>query len=197
MAVAVTDIVRATVEARHNNQAAVQQVWHLRNVENSVSESDALGDVIVLLESVYTLLAAILNTLYAVQGVRVVNVTQNSDVGFDVFADATPGTNAQPNTALQVAYGLTLKTAKLNVNGRKFFGPVPEDQIDSQGVVAAGAILDLADVGDAVIVNQIAPNSTWQFGVISTLDDSWNPFTSYAISTTAVTQRRRRLGVGI
>lgn len=197
MAVGVGDICRADVIALLDSTITFENSFQLRNVGSEVDENDALDDIVDILESLYQLLAAILTTLYVVQRVRVINLTDDSDVGVGSFTDSTPGTSASTIQAPQICYGLNLTTVKLGNRGRKFFGPVLEGQVDNLGVLGAGAVADLANVGAVMTTTQVETFSTWEFGIRGTVDSVWRRFTGYGVSATATTQRRRRLGIGI
>lgn len=190
-------IARVDVIAVYDSVDVIQNSWQMRLITSALSEANALDDIVAILEALYTLMGTILSTLYVVQRIKAVNVTQDLDIGEGFFVDSTPGANSASFTAPQVCYGLNMITAKLGTFGRKFFGPVAENHITNTGVISSTALLELADVGDYVIANQTGPHGTWQFGVKSTVDSVWHPFTTYSIPLTATTQRRRRLGVGI
>lgn len=197
MAVGVGDIVRADVVALFNSVVTIENTFQLRNVGIEVDELDALDDIVDILEALYQLMAGILSTLYVVQRVRAINLTDDSDVGIGAFADVTPGTSSGTTMAPQVAYGLNLVTAKLGNRGRKFFGPVLEGGADNNGVLGSTALTSLADVGSLMITTQVETNSSWELGIRGTEDGVWRRFTGYGVTATCVTQRRRRLGVGI
>lgn len=196
MTVDVNDVVLAVVEGEGVDGQDVQNAYHIRNVNVAVTDAVAITDLISLLEALMTLLAAVISTLYVVRSIKVINVTQQSDVGTGLFVDDTPGTNTALAMPPQCAVGLTLTTQRLSVRGRKFYGIVGSNQATNDGVLGAPAILDLADVGDLMVVNQVEAGTTWQFGVIASLDAAWLPFLSYAVTTSVITQKRRRRGVG-
>lgn len=195
MAVGGGDVVRVDVRGLFDDVTTVQNTFHLQNTGTSIDEADAVDDLVEILEALYVLLAASLHTLLVIRDIRAINVTDDTDVGIGVFVDDTPGTGTG-DVVPQNAYGLSLDTARLNVRGRKFFGPVIPGRIDQNGVLGAAAILELADIGDDMIASQAATNTTWRFGVIASSDSAFLPFLNYGISPTVVTQRRRRVGVG-
>lgn len=195
MSVGAGDVVRADVRGTWNATSAVQNTFHLQNTATAVDEADAIDDLVSILEALYVLLSNYLNILYVIDDIRAINETQSTDVGVGLFVDPTPGTQSS-SAVLQNAWGLSLDTARLNVRGRKFFGPATPNGYAQSGVLVANAILAMADVGDYMIAPRPATNSTWRFGVIASSDGAFLPFTNYGISPTVVTQRRRRLGVG-
>lgn len=196
MTVQVNDIVRATVEGEGVDGQDIQNTFLIRNVNQAVTDAIAITDLITLLEALYSLLEDILSIAYVVRGVKFINHTQQADIGTGLFVDDTPGIDAGAAMPPQICAGITLTTGRLSVRGRKYFGLLVEADIDGGGILTPGAILDLADVGDVMTANQVEAGTTWQFGVEASLDSVWLPFQSYAISTSAVTQRRRRRGVG-
>lgn len=196
MTVGFEDVVKVTVEGLGASGQDVQNVFHLQNTGSAITDADTIDDMVEVLESLYTLLAAVLSIVLIIRDIRVLNVTDAVDVGLGLFVDDTPGTNVLDVMPPQCSMGITLSTDRLKVRGRKFFGPTCDDQANNEGVVSAAALLDLADVGDHMTVEQVAVNSTWRYGVLASFDAVWLPFTGYVIPTTVVTQRRRRRGVG-
>jgi len=197
MAVGSGDVCRASVQGLFGSVTRIDNVWHIRNDGGSVAEADALDDIVSVLEALYALIGAILQTAWVIQNIRVINVTDDTDVGDGQFVDNTPGTSGLATFPPQNAYGMAFSTARLRVRGRKFFGPALEGMAVDTGVLHATAISALADVGDFVTTLQVEANSNWRLGVIASSDGVFLPFLSYSISPTIVTQRRRRVGVGI
>lgn len=196
MTVAVNDIVRATVEGEGIDDQDIQNVYLIRNVGSAVTDAVAITDLILLLEALYALIDGILSTLYVVRDVKMINFTTQSDLGLGLFVDDTPGIDAGAPLPPQICAGLTLTTSRLSVRGRKFFGLLVEGDVGLDGVLTGASILELADAGAFMVANQVEPGTTWQFGVQASFDSAWLPFGSFVITSTVVTQRRRRRGVG-
>ncbi len=196
MTVAANDVLRCTVEGEGITAQDIQNVFHIQNTDIAVDEADALDDIIEILEVLYKLLDVSLSVLYVVRGVRVVNVTQGTDVGFLTFVDTTPGTGVGGSLPPQVALGLTLTTAALKSVGRKFFGLADEAQIGTDGLLNATALADVGDVGDHMTTEQVATNTSWKYGLIQSVGGAFLEFLSFIVTTTVITQRRRRAGVG-
>lgn len=197
MTVQAGDIIRCTQEMTYETFGAIQNVYHLQNVGSQVTDTQALDDVIEILETLAGVIAAAIAILQVVNGVRVVNVTQLADVGFASFVDDTPFTGAGLILPTQVAVGINLFTDRLAVVGRKYFGAAVIGTIADGGTIVPGILADLADWGDLATEWLAATNSTWQMGVVATFDSAWLPFRNYSMPTMAIIQRRRRLGVGI
>jgi hypothetical protein len=197
MAIGVGDIVRADVVALYNNVITVENTFQLRNVGSEVDELDGLDDIVDILEAIYQLMSSILSTLYVVQRIRVINLTDDSDVGIGTFTDSTPGIVSSGINPPQCCYGLNLTTVNLGNRGRKFFGPTSEGTVDNDGVINSTAITALGNVGSLMATTQVKTNSSWECGIKGTVDGIWRKFTGWGISTSATTQRRRRIGVGI
>lgn len=198
MAVGAGDVVRVDVRGIFGGVTAIQNTFHLRNDGAATDEADVVDDMVEILEAAYALVSLLLKTLLVINDIRVINVTDNSDVGTGLFVDTTPGTDSGGQTVPQNAAGLILDTQRLASKGRKFIGPLATSQYSNTGLLVAAAVLDLADLGDYMVVARVATNSTWRFGIQSTLVGvGFLPFVSYGVSPTVVTQRRRRIGVGI
>jgi len=191
------DIVVATMEGFNSSLNAIQNVYQLRNVGGDVSEAEATDDIVEVLDAIYAALGGIMTSGWTLNAYRIVNRTRDTDVGIGIPADDSPGTVGENSAVPQVAYGLTLRTGQLRSRGRKFFAPVLESAVTDNGLISAAALLALADVGDLMTAQQAATNSNWEYGIYSTTLATWLPFNAYTISPTAVTQRRRRQGIGI
>lgn len=196
MALATGDIVRADVIADYNAGSDIVNTYHFRLTTGGMAESAAVDRIIEIMESIYAVIGAILPLLYTIRNIRIVNVTQGTDVGNGNIADTTPGAVTGDTQGLQCAFGVSLGTSRLRVRGRKFLGPVCESQVADEGLVTSGPLLDLVDYAAILTAPIVVTGSTWQAGVIATSDSAWLPFISATISPTVVTQRRRRLGVG-
>lgn len=197
MTVFQTNVARATVDMDYLGATAIQNVFHLQLTTASLTEAEALDDIVEILEALYILIAAIIRATQTVQRIRAVNVTSNSDIGEGNFVDDTPFTSATGSTAPQVAYGITLTTPNLSIRGRKFFGVVVEDMIGESGNLTTTALNALGDVIDFMSGPIAASNGTWVFGVVRSVDGGFSIFNGGTVSLNAVTQRRRRVGVGI
>lgn len=197
MTVQLGDVIVATARGTNNGLAAVQNTFQVRNTGSAAAEADVLDDVISFLEAVYTAIGAILTTLYTINDIRVINFTQNSDIGIGTFTDTTPGTDAGNRHPPQLAYVLTLKTANLSVRGRKFFGPAMTGDADTNGLLGGATLLALADAGDVMTAPFVGATTTLEPGVMGSNPALWRPFTTYAVSLRLGVQRRRKIGVGI
>lgn len=197
MTVAGGDVLRCTVEMHYETFGAIQNVYHLRNDGAQVSDTQAIADIIEALETLMVIITGICAVLQVVDGVRIINATTLSDVGFGTFVDDTPFTGTGLIFPTQVAAGLNLTTSRLNVVGRKYFGAVATGVLENGGIIASASLAVLALAGDEMTALFEAVNSDWRYGVIATLDSVFLPFQSYSMPTMAIIQRRRRLGVGI
>lgn len=196
MAVGVGDICRVTVEGEGDSGQDVQTVFHIKNSGVSVDESDALDDLTEIIEVLYALFGTVLSVLYRLNAVRAVNVTDATDIGVKAPVQPFPGTGVGGPLPPQCALGLTLTTTALTSLGRKFFGLPDEAQIGTEGELNATALANMADVGDHMTEEQNAVNSDWQYGLIQTIGGAFLPFQNFTVTSTIVTQRRRRRGVG-
>lgn len=197
MTVAQTDIVRATVDGLYASQAVIQNVYHLQLNSADLDEADALDDIVELVEVLYQILKSILHVAYVIREVRVINTSQNTDVGNGQFVDDLPGEHTGNTVPPQVAYGITLNTAILSVRGRKFFGPVGEGFVNDTGLIEASGVTPLVNAINYLAAQQVATNGTWTFGVKRSVLGGFGAFIGGSVSARAVTQRRRRVGVGI
>jgi hypothetical protein len=191
------DVLEVVVSAEQSSVATIEQRYHIKNIGSGISAEDAVDDVLEILDALYTFLAALLHVAYTINEVRVRNRTTDEDLGNYPPTTANPGTGSTNTDPPQVAYAITLDTLKWRTRGRKFFGPTINAIVNAVGAINSTGMTALGNVGDYMTDDQAATYSTWQFGVISTLDETFYPFVAYTIATHACTQRRRRVGVGI
>ena len=197
MAVNEGDIVRADHRMLYQGTNELFNIYQLRLADGGpISDADALDD----LEAIFTALIALVRLMQA-SGivhdiVRFVNRTLNQDIGISIANVGVAGSIGQNTQPLQVAYGLTLNTTLLSVRGRKFIPGTTITGVPAGGTVSAGTIALLADVGDYLTDQHVVNGRTWEFGVTSVSTGIFRYFDSYGVSSTAVTQRRRRIGVG-
>ena len=191
------DVCRATVEMHYESLGAIQNVYHLRNEGTFLTEALALADIIEILENLMGVLAAMIAVLQVVDGVRVINVTQMNDVGFGAFVDTTPFTGVGQVLPSQVAGGVSLITDRLGIVGRKYWGAPVIGMCSDAELIAAASLVIMGNAAEDMTELQVATTSSWRFGIVASLDAAFLPFTSYALPTTAIIQRRRRSGVGI
>lgn len=198
MAVQPNDILRVTFLGAYDDQDDIQNVFTMQYQGiAAAAEADVLTDLIAVLEALYTILAPIIAALTAFDGIRVINQSQNSDVGTGPFVTLSSGSAGSDSSPLQVCYGVTLRTVDLSVRGRKFFGPPAEGLLGLAGVLAGGTTVPLANAIVHLITQQTAPSTRpYRYGVIRGVDGVFLPFTSGSVSGNVVTQRRRRQGVG-
>lgn len=200
MTVLIGDVVRATQEMHYGTHGEIQNVYHLQNITDNLTDEAALEDIIEILEDLAVVLAAVIALAQVVDGVRAINLTQSTDIGFGLFVDDTPYTGAGQITPLQDAVGINLHTGILGVFGRKYFGAIPVGVAGDGGLVESGSLAVLATAGGYMSSRWSATHSQWDMGVVRSkvgFEGDFEYFNAYSLPTTVITQRRRRAGVGI
>ena len=196
MAIPIGTILRCSVEGDWNNVSEIVNVYHIIKAAGSTDEADVLDDIIEILEALYVILGSALSTLYTINQVRVTRPLESLDVGTAFFVDDTPGTNGSETLPLQTALGATFFTQDLGVRGRKFWGPISEPVTGGGGQLTGTFPTVLADAIAFTIQHHSVTNGEYGIGVVRSADNAFLDFTSGVGSPTAVTQRRRRIGVG-
>jgi len=197
MAVNQNDVIRADAIMELPTGTQLMNVFQVQYTGvASLDEAVVFDDIAEILERVFSILAALLNLAHTFERIRMVNLTQNSDVGDGGWPTLTAGTSVGSRMPQQVAAAITYRTADLGVVGRKFFGPMTESEYDINGAFTAGTITALTGAAAQMIVDQLVGLRPYRFGVIRTFDGVFLPFESASLSTYAGTQRRRRVNVG-
>lgn len=196
MTVALGDVVR--VEMRSTPSAAdILNVYHLALTgPSSLADADALDDLIEAFEALALLVKAVVATAIAFDKIRAINVTQDEDLGVASFVTTTGGEETGNLAPEQIATGLTLYTGRLASFGRKFLPPPGINGVTTSGRPTSTHLTNAALVGAFLLEEFVATNGDWRFGIVSTLDGAFLPIQEAGVSTTFVTQRRRRGGVG-
>lgn len=162
----------------------------------TVTPTQALDDLLTIMEKIAVILKTITTVLVAFERIRAINLTRNADIGVAPFVVTTAGTIAGDALPLQAAGIITLATDNLSIRGRKFYGGMPESSNSGGGLVGAGAVTALGNIATELTSTHVQTFGTWEIGVLSSVDGLFHDFRSATVSTIYGTRKSRRLGIG-
>lgn len=197
MTVNTNDVLSLVAQGIVNGGHRADTTYKLQLQSGALDDADVLDDVAGIMLQVHNILEALLSVLLVINQIRVINLTQDVDLGSTVLSDTTPGEGAGLLAPHQIACGLVLTTARIGSVGKKFWPGFLSTAFENDGGLAATVEADLVDVGDYMTDLVVDANGSYRFGIVSTLDGVFLPFTGYVVPSTPWVQRRRRPGVGI
>lgn len=197
MTVQNNDVLRVDLEQQCPTANPIMNVYTMRLAGGGpVAEADVLTDLTVIFTALITLIKAVQSTALIYDIIRIINKTQDSEVGIIADFVLDTGDLASDLEPAQSAYGITLSTSRLASVGRKSIGGYESTGSLIGGIVVAARILDLADIGDHLTAQHVESGRTYEYGIDSVPAAAFLPFLTTSITPTVVTQRRRRIGVG-
>lgn len=203
MAIEDGDILRVNAEMTYAG-STVMNVFHLQ-VDNALTNSDALDEIRDWLFLVYDHVDGIMASVLTFSRIVVVNVSKDEDVGITDWLTLTVGTGSGDGLPPGVALLATFNTVSLGVRGRKYLPGVTEAHVTSSQVWSSTAVSAMDAFADEasspftglftstlytprIVGYQAVPGGT---NIIVTT------IISYSVSNVPAYQRRRKQGVGI
>lgn len=196
MAISIGDIIRVTAKMQWNEED-IQNVYHLE-AQSATSDSDltVLGEIADTLDSAYDYLDTAIPNDVTFDSIVGYNLTQERYMGEVSWPTLTAGSNVgdplPPQTAPLVRFG----TDTLGSQGRKFFPPMTDADLDSDGTISSAVATALGNVATILLAGVDSGTWTMKFG-------NWNvdlarfaTWVSAFVNAYYATQRRRRPGVG-
>lgn len=174
----------------------VLNVYHLLVGENA-PDGDLAQDITERLDNAHGEMATLQDGSMAFDSIRIINVTDNTEVGeFDwpsLVGGSVAGTVALPPG---VAGVVTFTTTTMGSRGRKFIAGFTESDI-SDGVWEAGTLAAMADYAAYIATPFVGTESgvPLAFGV-RTAAGLFRSFNGYTVTNIPGYQRRRKQGVG-
>ncbi len=164
-------------------------------VQNSIIEATIQGEMLAIPELIFDGVRLQTSNVLKYIFLEFKNITQDLLLGQFSWPTFVAGAVAGAPASPQVAALLTLPTAKSRVQGRAYFGGIPENAIDD-GLIDATMLAAIATSGAVMLAPMVQGFSTYAYVVFNTEFGTFNlPTTAAAIVPTR-TQRRRSTGFG-
>ncbi len=189
------DIVRITSKMEWVG-SDIQNVWHVKYAGPVVSDAQAVTDISNSQNAIYSLINGRVNGAIQYTTIAVWNITQDRPMGEVSWPTLTAGAGIGQMSPVQCAPLTLFNTDVARSQGRKYWPPFSEGDIDGGGVLAAGAVSDLLSAIIAILIDAPVGGGVITYG-------NWNEtLQRFAAWVTGVvvdfvkTQRRRYAGSG-
>lgn len=163
---------------------------------DNVADEDVLGDMLVIMSALLVIIKNLATILTVWRRIRVTNLSTGVLLGEASFSSPVEGTSTGDSGAAGVAALISLKTNIPRVVLRKYFGPLAEGVLGTNGRLSSGALDILTDVGEYLLADQTVTPNTWQYGILSPKTNNWEVPSAAAFDNVPAYQRRRRPGSG-
>lgn len=192
------DVCRVDViGARNDTDLLVNAYQFQKLTSSSEADADVLDDFIEIMEDIYTYLKVISTVITVWKRISVFNITKQEIVGEQSFSPEIEGTMGNDANAGQVCAVVNFPTNVARVTMRKYWGPVGEAGLDSDGLLNATVSSAIASAADLLINPYEASNAIWKHGYLSPKVGAWKASTTANWSTVPGTLRSRKAGVGV
>lgn len=197
MTVNVNDVLRVDVEGDFDGSELIMNSYQFRHEgASAISDQDAKDDMRQLLEGLCNAIDFLYDVLVVFRRIRVQNLTTGLAMGEEPFATPVTGTGlggaTPPGIAALVEFGLENSNGK----ARKFYGPVAQNALSSQGNLLSTWVTPLVAAVESFFSPILVVNSVWEFGHLGGTPATWSQWTTIEGSTNPAYQRRRRRGRG-
>lgn len=190
--------VELTALGTYRDAGELANVYQFQNVGSTIAtEAALLEDMDGIVSFIYDLIKAIYHTAVVWNRFRVKYVGEEYVSGVVDLDTPVAGTAAVEIGPAGVAALLYMPTGVSRQQLRKYFGTLsPDIIVPSTGVLGAGAIAAVANVGAALLEPFEMLNSDWQYGRALLPTAGFVTPVSASVSVQPAYQRRRKVGVG-
>lgn len=198
MAVNDLDIIRVATKLVDILGFQVVNVWHFKCDLITPPSTDALvmADLAARMELIYTEILTDLHNSLTFLDINFFNVTQDAPMGTLFWPTLTTGGAGGDPMPSQAAAMVRAETGKSRNWARKFFGTFGEGTNTSLGLIVAGAVTHLVNLGAVWITPYAGVVGTYIPVVWYNKDAEWRSLTRGIVRNVWSTVRRRRAGRG-
>lgn len=197
MALSTNDIVRVTASLLLNGSDLIQNVFHVKLVNDAAQpQGDLRDDLGAWMEDIYDSLVGSISQLVTFEEIQIFNVSSDNPEPTISWPTITAGTNTQEQQVDGVAALVLGRTGVSNVVGKKYFGGIVLDGYQD-GLIAAATLTSIVLAGDDWITPfSGASTATWDPGLWTRPTGPFTVFTEAIARDLPAYQRRRKRGVG-
>lgn len=198
MTVNTGDILVATAKAEFNGIDDMLNVYQFEMLTATpLTDQEAVGDIIEILESLYTLINGILSVLYLYRDITITNKTQNLLLGTFGWPTLVAGLATGDTTPPGVAGVISFSTSQPRRQLRKYIGGLSAASIEGAGVIEPVTLTNLSNFGTFLLATLVGNVGTWAYTHENVL---LTPERIFPVSTLITNipgyQRRRKQGRG-
>ncbi len=191
------DIMEASVVHTYADVGDVTNVFQFQKTDiPAQTDQQAIDDILQILESIYTIIAASITVLQVLKEVRLRKVNTNEVFGGFPMPTYAGGTSVNDSLAPGVAALTYFSTGQSRVVLKKYWGVFNEQVSTSAGKPGTGIQADLASIVTLLLTPQAGANGIWQYGHYKPLITTFVEPTGGVVSELWAYQRRRKRGVG-
>jgi len=196
MSISTNEVIRVTANMLIDGADLVNNVFHLQLDSTGIGNEDALEDAAEWVEDIYgTMVTAIVNNL-SFETVRVINQSDNTDVGLIAFPTLTVGSATGEMLPLGASALIQLLTGILGSQGKKYM-PVTGEGALADGLWGSSYLTTLGNVASLMLDPfSSALGNDWHMVVWSEKYAAPLQILSTLVSAVPAYQRRRRQGRG-
>jgi len=197
MAVNSGDIIEVSARGEFDGTEDVVNVYQFKLTSaGPITDTEAVSDLLDLLDDLYVLWVPKQTTNYIYRDVRFANQTQSTLMGTFPWGAVTAGTNVGESLPPGNAAVLNLGTAIPRVILRKFIGGITKALIDADGTWDASIVTAMLNMAAILLAQWTGSYGTWEYGFFSPKTLQWE--TPVAATATDIVgyQRRRKQGRG-
>lgn len=161
-----------------------------------ITDTEAVDDLIALMEAVYTIWKATMVAITAFRDLRVRNVTKDEVLGVFPWPTLTVGDSAADALPPGNAGLINFNTDVARVTPRKYMGSLNVNTVDNDGTLIALQVTKLVEVADLLLDVWVGVDGDWLYGYLSPKAGTFVFPNSATVSDITAYQRRRKQGRG-
>jgi hypothetical protein len=197
MVVSQDNVLELSARMEFNGTEDVVNVFQfIKTDAGSITDSEAVDDVLDVLEGLYTFIIALYSVLLVFRDVRVFNRTTQELLGVHLWPTLVAGLQAQNATAPGVCAVVNFSTIVPKVSLRKYFGVLTEASVGPAGAFGVGTTSAVALMGAFLLEEHIEAAANWQYGYFSPKTLSFVVPNGSSNDSIPGYQRRRKHGRG-
>jgi hypothetical protein len=205
MAISTGDVLRVAARLLWQGASDIVNTFHIKIVDdNAQTQTDIINGVRTLLDDMYTEIAVLIDDATVFEDINIFNVSQDEAYGSFPWPVLAAGSNNNDPYAPGAAIFTWFPTGTPGVQGRKWFGPLcePDVNVGLATATATGFVSDLVEFL-VVPISDIGTGVTFRNVIPHTIEDGEELAVPVYIEPTIANisaiigyQRRRRPGAG-
>lgn len=197
MTVVDNDVLVASARSEFNGVEDIVNVFQFHKQSGGPQDdADVFDDIVLIMESIYTLVKAMqtIQTIY--RDITVRNKTQSTILGTSGWPTLLTGDYDGGNPPPGVSALLSFTSPYPRIGGRKYWGGLDQSTLEGDGTLVVGAVTALNEIAVLMTGGFVKTTGTYVYGVTRTSDGSFIYLWDWVVTDIPAYQRRRRQGRG-
>lgn len=191
------DVIRCDVIGDFNGSDMLAQVYQFKLVSGGpLDGADVLDDLAEIFSDIWDIIKTLHHAYVVFRKVRGQLMPDGDILGERAYGTPKAGTSADQTASTTVTAPLSFLTTTPRVVLRKSIGPIAENQVGINGLLAGGCTTLLASLGAFLLTGIVATNGVYEYGYLSPKVMGWIAPNSAVVATAPGTMARRRIGRG-